>query len=210
MPIPIQDDLSGSHSAQYDELLEIMEKFCTDQLPILKITPSNDTGRFTQTEVHALKKRDFRTRIFFSNTSIDGNNAWIRTHHNDVAMREHIDYVREYFEAAYTAENHIAAKGALTGIMDTIFNMDTREYFNFATVLASGLSNEANYTSFEVSEELLKGGHDVFRARTMARRRLTMLMNIVFGKITTKKFLDDHCNIFRLGTYDMIGRFLMS
>jgi hypothetical protein len=106
----------------------------------------------------------------------------------------------EYFEAAYTAENHIAAKAILTRIMDSIFNMDNQKYYNFATILASGLSNEASYNAFEVNDDssLFKGynQNDPHVATFMARRHLTLLMNIIFAQIATKRFLDDNSNIF--------------
>jgi len=194
----------GTEASKYQELLYIISLFCTDQLPILDFVPAAGGGKddpdpqYSNKDYESLKKRDFRTRLFFSDLEIKGNNAWIRTHHTDCAQREHIDYVREYFEAAYTAENHIAAKATLTGIMDSIFNMENQEYYNFATILASGLSNEAKYTAFEVNETLLKGQNDSRVATVMARRRLTLLMNIIFAQISTKRFLDDNCNIFRL------------
>jgi len=200
MSDPIQE---MTESSKYEELIYVIGLFCTDdQIPILDYRhihiPFRDEPHYSNKDFKALQSRDFRTRIFFSQLGIDGNNAWIRTHHTDCAQRTHIDYVREYFEAAYTAENHIAAKATLTGIMDTIFNMDNKEYYNFATIIASGLSNQAQYTSFDINQSLLKGQSDTRIATINARRRLTLLMNIVFAQISTKRFLDDNSNIFRL------------
>lgn len=80
--------------------------------------------------------------------------------------------------------------------------MDNQKYYNFATILASGLSNEASYTAFEVNDDssLFKGynQNDPHVATFMARRHLTLLMNIIFAQIATKRFLDDNSNIFRL------------
>jgi len=190
--------MSESDSIQYAKLLAIVDENCIDQKPVLKVNPVDDPDTFTLEELSELQQRDFRTRIFFSDLGIDGNNAWIRTHHTDVAQRSNIDYVREYFEAAYTDNNNIAAKSSLTGIMDMIFNMDPREYYNFATVVASGLSNEATHTSFQMNDALMKGYKGADVASTMARRRLLLLMNIIFSNISTKRFLDSHVNIFRI------------
>ena len=181
----------------YTKLFDIIEEYVTEQIPILKVNPGDDTEEFTEDEQLALTQRDFRTRVFFSDFSINGINAWIRTHHTDVGNRSHIDYVREGFEAA-NSENHVAAKATLAGILDSIFSMDQREYYNFATVMASCLSKEARHTSFELTDSLLKTYSSKSIARTMARRRLTLLMNIIFGKISAHRFLLSNSNIFRL------------
>ena len=181
----------------YNKLFNIIEEYVTEQIPILKVNPCLDRETFNREERYALTQRDFRTRVFFSDFNINGINAWIRTHHADVGNRSHIDHVREYFEAA-SSENHVAAKSTLGGILDSIFSMDQREYYNFATVMASCLSKEARHTSFELTDSLLKTYSSKSIARTMARRRLTLLMNIIFGKISAHRFLLSNSNIFRL------------
>jgi hypothetical protein len=196
------DDLSlatGTRSEfdAYNQLHDIIEEFVTEQIPILRVNPCLDRDHFNVEERYALTQRDFRTRVFFSELSIKGVNAWIRTHHTDVGQRPHIDYVREYF-AASSSKNHIAAKAALTGILDSIFSMDQREYYNFATIMASCLSKEARHTSFQITDSLMKSYKSMPVARTMSRRRLTLLMNIVFGKISAHRFLQSNSNIFRL------------
>jgi hypothetical protein len=186
----------SEHDA-YNKLHNIMESFVTEQRPILKVNPCLDREQFNKEELYALTQRDFRTRVFFSDLDINGVNAWIRTHHTDVGKRSHIDYVREYCMAAFE-NDHVAAKSTLTGSLDCIFSMDKREYYNFATIMASCLSMEAQHTSFEMTDSLMKNYASTTIARTMARRRLTLLMNIIFGKISAHRFLQANSNIFRL------------
>lgn len=217
----IHTSASGAveESRKYAELQAIMTNFCTDAQPILAYYPPLDGDEsseelYSEHDFASIQTRDFRTRIFFSNFEIEGNNAWIRTHHTDCAVRDHIDYVREYFEAAVVAQNHIAAKAALTGILDCIFNMDDREYYNFATIMASGLSLNGQCVSFEekssqnyrqLGQEFAQidiRGEGMTQSQadnmSMERKRLLLLMDIIFSQISTKQFLDNNKNIFRL------------
>lgn len=188
-----------------------MTNFCNDSQPILSYYPPPDGDEVEKSEEHYsdydfqfLSSRDFRTRIFFSDYAINGNNAWVRTHHTDCGIRPDIDYVREYYEASFDAQNHSAAKAALTGIMDSIFCMDTRQYYNFATVLASCLSHDAANVAFEgsvVSDnyKFSSNDHASRISKSMnQRRRFLLLLDIIFEEILSKRFLDDNCNIFRL------------
>ncbi len=189
--------ITRSEEDAYDKLFDVLDTFATDQRPIIKVNPCHNKEEFNNDEQFALSQRDFRTRAFFSNNDIDGVNAWIRTHHTDVGKRPHIDYVREYFMAAFENQ-HVAAKSTLTGILDTIFSMELREYYNFATIMASCLSVEAQHTTFEMSDVLTKDYKSMMIARTMAQRRFTLLMNIVFGKVSAHRFLKANGNIYRL------------
>lgn len=202
---------SALESKKYATLQSIMTNFCNDSQPILSYYTDPEGDEVEKSEEHysdydfqSLASRDFRTRIFFSDYAINGNNAWVRTHHTDCGIRPDIDYVREYYEASFDAENHSAAKAALTGIMDSIFCMDTRQYYNFATVLASCLSHDAANVAFEGS---VVSDNDKFSSNDPAsrisksmnqRRRFLLLLDIIFEEILSKRFLDDNCNIFRL------------
>ena len=204
--IPVQNELSKEQEEEdkkakkYKKLLQIMNTYRKDRQPLLSYFPTEDEEDVDKSEEtynladqKVLDKRDFRTRIFFSDYTINGNNAWIRTRHTDVGERPHIDYVREYYEASFDAENHTAAKATLAGIMDCIFNMDNPEYYNFATIMASGLSQDASYVAFEGTTNAKDKYRDM-----MSKRRFLLLTDIIFKTIYSKRFLDENSNIFRL------------
>ena len=176
--IQVQNELSketdeeDKKAKKYKKLLQIMNTYRKDGQLLLSYFPIEDEEDVDKSEEtynladqKVLDKRDFRTRIFFSDYAINGYNAWIRTHHTDVGERPHIDYVREYYEASFDAENHTAAKATLAGIMDCIFNMDTREYYNFATILASALIKDASYVAFEGTTNAKDKYRDVMSKR---------------------------------------------
>lgn len=92
--IPIQNELSKEQEEEdkkakkYKNLLQIMNTYRKDQQPLLSYFPTEneeDVDKSEETfnleDQKFLKERDFKTRIFFSDYTINGNNAWIRTHH---------------------------------------------------------------------------------------------------------------------------------
>ena len=176
------------------------------------------------------EQKDFKTRLFLTsleipstfhdndlaNENAEVNNFWVRTHHSDCIgalpfMTEDGDgggsaecpfhLVKEYFQAAYTNQDHMVAKAALTKLMTILYEYEKDEYYAFATILASGLSDNANNTSFQLKDSMeAKGLVNEADNVEEAREQLIVLMDIVFRMMSVKRFLidDDFSNIFRL------------
>lgn len=202
-------------SAAFDKLFEVMERDKTDEQPIVRLNaPSSresqkdfiHSGRdkYTSSELIALKQRDFQTRLFISSMSLD-NCVWLRTHHSDNAERmTNFTYIRDYYKAACATNNHSAAKSTMTALLTAMFAKEESNYNSFATVVASGLSSEAKHTSFEIKDDMVSKKSDL----DIARRNLIILMDVVFPKVSMRRYLLDqkNCNIFRLVHCDIRGR----
>ena len=113
-----------------------------------------------------------------------------------------LNVVRDYFKAAHATKNFTAAKTNCTDMLSMCLqckphtSASISRYYTFAATVASGLSNCAANTSFEVHEGLLKDEAEV----ELARRKLCLLMDIIFSKISMFRFLVDEegSNTFRV------------
>lgn len=193
------NSISSGASNDYTKLNAIMEANCRENLPIIVVDPDEDREEYTTTEVASLSQRDFKTRLFISALHSTDNSFWVRTHHTDTAIHalsEIFSYIEDYFEAAYARKNHIAAKATVTAGLTELLEMDKDEYCAFATIMGSGLSKNGGNTSFEIDNALVSSVKDI----DIARRRLVILMDIIFNKIIIRRFLidEDKVNIFRL------------
>jgi len=204
-----------------DTIASVMQKNCRDNLPIVVRNGRDTTNKRVKEEQQlAIQQKDFKTRLFISSFIIENMSVWIRTHYSDcsnVSRYQDDDngdsvfqHVKECFEASYTNKDHMVAKAALTKLLGKVYEFDNKEYYAFATILASGLSQKGSHVSFQVGNAnaanaangpdanagLVKDAKDL----TIARMRFTLLMDIVFRRISVKRFLldDDFCNIFRL------------
>ena len=108
--------------------------------------------------------------------------------------------VKEYFEASYTHKDHMVAKAILTKLMGKLYEYDNEQYYAFATILASGLSQNGKNVSFEVRDDDCSGLVQKEEEVEIARMRFMLLMDIIFKLISVKRFLvdQDFSNIFRL------------
>lgn len=202
------DDDSRLH--QLIQLMDIMKRDATDRQPIIALHPAQipqdliHTNReeYTSKELQDLKQRDFQTRLFISSFCIE-NCVWMRTHHTDNAERmTNFTYIRDYYKAARTTFNHSSAKAIMTTLLTVMIAKEKSNYCSFATVVASGLSEHAKHTSFEIDNDMVRDKLDL----PIARQHLLVLMDIVFQKLSTRSFLlgknnkdnFDNCNIFRL------------
>jgi len=182
----------------YENLMDIIDRDADDnQRPVVRLHPRFPKDKYNETEIKAFLGRDFKTRLFMSSLNIDGNCFWIRTHHTDNA--DHVSnftYIRDYWKAACCTQNHTAGKATLTAILTTLFAMDDSDYNSFASIVASGLADKGLHTSFEVNDNLLKN----LDGMQLSRHQLVLLMDVIFSKISFKRFLIDrnHQNIFRL------------
>lgn len=164
-----------------------------------------------------------------SHNNACNNDFWVRTYHKDfIAVVPNpingddgnIDcpfhLVNNYFQAAYTTEDHMVAKANLTKLLTTIYEFENEEYYAFTTIIASGLADRADKTSFHIkgmplpwekkkslnqdkvhqNAGLLEDEENISEARA----RLMLLMDIIFRKMNAKRFLidNDFSNIFRL------------
>mmetsp|Transcript_4076 Transcript_4076/g.5323 ORF Transcript_4076/g.5323 Transcript_4076/m.5323 type:complete len:572 (+) Transcript_4076:101-1816(+) len=184
---------------KFDELEKIMKKDCKDNLPLIFLHPDEERNEYFDTEVEALSHRDFKTRILITSLSCNNNSVWVRTHHTDNAkVTSNFTYIRDYFKASHITENYIAAKATLTAELSKWFDFSSDKYYTYATTLASALSDEATNTTYESHKAFVSSTHpDTIK---LARRKLILLMDILFTKVYLKKFLYDsnNCNIYRL------------
>jgi len=179
-----------------ESMMDAMERDSDDaHKPIIRLYEGR--AEYTENELKLLQTRDFKTRLFISNQSVNWNSVWLRNHHTDNA--EHVSnftYIRDYFKAACKTGNHTAAKSTLTVLLTTIFAMEDSSYNSFASILASGLSEKAQHTSFEVHPGMIEDRNKL----ETARNQLLILMDVLFSKIKIRSFLLDrkNSNIYRL------------
>jgi len=178
------------------ELEEIMKRSIDEPEYCVFLHPS-EKRNYTPEELMALERRDFQTRLFILATQCAGDTVFLRTHHTDNAGHEsHLNYVRDYLKAAHVTENSTCAKSCLTTLLTMCFELPQHDYYTFATSLASGLSNNGQNTHFEICDAMAPRKEVVPKLRM----KLCLLMDVIFGKMATKKFLldDKRSNIFRL------------
>eukprot|EP00591_Stephanopyxis_turris_P013386 CAMPEP_0195520932 /NCGR_PEP_ID=MMETSP0794_2-20130614/17627_1 /TAXON_ID=515487 /ORGANISM="Stephanopyxis turris, Strain CCMP 815" /LENGTH=539 /DNA_ID=CAMNT_0040650377 /DNA_START=216 /DNA_END=1835 /DNA_ORIENTATION=+ len=180
----------------HEEVQKIFERDCTHQRPLIFLHPEEDRD-YRDEELEALNYRDFETRLFIGAIAIHGRSVWVRTHFTDNAKyTTHLNFVRDYFKAAFATKNYTAANAALADLLTSCFQMDRSEYYTFVCMIASGLSRNGKNTSFQIHDELVSDRSQLTRARL----HLCLLMDVIFNKMSVKKFLidDNGSNIYRL------------
>jgi hypothetical protein len=179
-----------------ESVMDAIERDSDDaHKPIIRLYEGRT--EYTENELRLLQTRDFKTRLFISNQSVNFNSVWLRNHHTDNAEHwSNFTYIRDYFKAACKTSNHSAAKSTLTVLLTTMFAMEDSAYNSFASIVASALSEKAQHTSFEVHPGILE---DRIKLDT-ARNQLLILMDALFSKIKIRSFLLDrkNSNIYRL------------
>jgi len=189
----------------FDGLNEIFINCCNDKQPFVFLHPTHygktavspGLRDYTEDELLALEKRDFETRIFITGRIFDGDSVWLRTHFTDNHCHKSVfRVVRDYFKAAHATKNRTAAKSALSELLTMCMEGAKSDYYSFAVTVASGLSNMAENTSFEINRNMVKDKADL----PIARRRLCLLMHVIFSKISSSNFLCDEegSNIYRV------------
>lgn len=189
----------------YEGLEEMMKRDCVDQKPFVFLHPfhygvspvSAGLREYEEDEVYALEKRDFETRLFMSGLTFEGDSMWLRTHWTDNHIHKTVlNSVRDYFKAVNTTKNFTAAKAALSELLTMCLKAEKSNYYSFAITMASGLSDEARNTSFQVHQAIIKSDSDI----TLARKRLCISMHNLFESIKSSEFLysGEGSNIFRL------------
>uniref|UniRef100_A0A6S8YY72 Uncharacterized protein n=1 Tax=Chaetoceros debilis TaxID=122233 RepID=A0A6S8YY72_9STRA len=197
--LPTVASSDSSDDDDYAKLKDIMEANCKENLPIIVVDPEEEREEYSSEEIASLPKRDFKTRLFISALHSTDNSFWVRTHHTDStihALSEVFSHIEDYFEAAYARKSHITAKATVTAGLTELLQMEKDEYCAFATIMGSGLAKNGACTSFEIDNALVKSTKDM----DDARKRLVILMDIIFNKIIVRRFLidGDKVNIFRL------------
>jgi len=191
---PPEINRNGSVSG-LSELEEIMRNAIDNPDTCVFLHPGQRRD-YTRDELIALRKRDFETRLFLTSTQCAGDTVFLRTHHTDNAGHEsHLNYVRDYLKAAH-ATRITCAKSNLTTLLTMCFELAPSDYYTFAISLASGLSNYGQNTDFEINTSMAPSQADV----PDLRYKFCQLMDVIFSKMATKKFLldDKRSNIYRL------------
>lgn len=189
----------------YEKLEPLIDEYCSDQKPHIYLHPteygtsavSPGLRDYTEEELDALAKRDFETRLFITATAIEGSSVWLRTRWSDNHVRNStFNVVRDYFKAMHGTKNFTAAKSALSEALTMCMESEKSNYYSFAISLASGLSNMGRNTSFQVHDAIIKTPDEI----NLARRKLCLMMHIIFSKIESSDFLcsAEGSNIYRL------------
>jgi len=197
-------DISEADRAQLNKLEDIYKTSAKLQTPFVFLHPDEKKRQYTDDEMEALTKRDYETRLFITAANINtdqtmeigGRTIFIRTHFTDNAEYSvWLNYVRDFFKANHT-KNYKSAKVTLTVILTMCFQLDPSDYYTFATTLASGLSDTAKNTEFEIGKEMVANLAFV----PEARMKFCNLMDVIFTKMARKRFLIDNegSNTYRL------------
>ena len=185
------------------ELETLIRRDCHDGQSPLFLHPKEVGRDYTDDEMQSLMQRDFHTRLFLSASNIDGKTVAMRTHFTDNhRFTSHLNIIRDFLKAAHATNNFTAAKTNLTELLSMCLqctpktNESISKYYTFAMTMASVLSNCAEKTSFEIHPAMVKSQKD----SDIARRKLCLLMDIIFSKIAIYRFLVDEegSNTFRL------------
>jgi hypothetical protein len=203
---PTPPSIASSNSYDgYEGLEDLIEKYCNDQKHHVFLHPS-DYGisavseglrKSTMSEMAAIQKRDFETRLFVTAATFEGDSVFLRTRFSDNHIHKtKFNNIRDYFKAAHATRNFTAAKSTLAEILTTCMETDKDSYYSFAVTVASGLSKMGGNTSFEINRAIVSHERDI----DLARRKLCLLMHIIFAKMETSKFLVDEggTNIYRV------------
>jgi hypothetical protein len=198
-------ETNSSDDNPYKGLEALIEKYCDKQKPHVFLHPpdygisavSRGLRGYTDDELKALKKRDFETRLFFTEQTFEGDSVWLQTHFSDNHIHQsEFNKIRDYIKAAHYTKNHTAAKAILAEILTTCIEMDNNSYYSFAITIASGLSNMGSNSSFQRDLVSPKRQHieDSFHTE------LCLIMHIIFGRIGNSNFLigERGNNIYRL------------
>lgn len=163
--------------------------------PLVFLHP-DETRDYTVEEFDNLRERDFVTRWLICCTTMNGKSIALRTHFSDNHKYEaHFKHVRNMFKAAIS-NNHTAAKTATTELLSMFFSLQPSQYYSFAVTLASGLSDCGENVCIEYGRDLLEHNEEA-----TARLKLCLLMDIVFNKVATYRFLVDEG---RKNTYKLV------
>lgn len=182
--------------SSFQRVEDIFRESFHDSEPFLFIHPDENRD-YTDDELDLLRRRDFKTRWLICSTAVCHKSVVLRTHFTDNHKFEsHLNYVRDLFKATHVTENFTAAKTAATELLNMFFTLNSSEYYSFAVTIASGLSNCGENISFEKSDLMLLEESE----EMMARRKLALLMDLLFSKVTMYRFLiqDDGNNTYRL------------
>jgi hypothetical protein len=182
-----------------EELYTMMSKYATGQpLPLVFHDQENDDELEYQKEnPRHIKNRDFKTRLYISNLrSHKLGTALLRTYHSDIASHSSdLSFIRDLYKA-YHQGNHPVARMILMRFMKVCFHADRTDYYSLAATIASGLSNCGDNTSFEICDDLIgtEGNVDA------ARKKLMLLMDIMFTNLTSRTFFIDKSgtNVYRV------------
>jgi len=157
----------------------------------------NERRNYSVEELDALTRRNFETKLFMTATPCAGDTVFLRTHHTDnLKHASHFNYIRDYVKAAHATRVQTCAKATLTTLLTMCFDLSSSDYYTFAISLASGLSKYGENTMFEINDAMVKDRQEV----DAVRGKFCLLMDVLFSKMSTKKFLldDKQSNIFRL------------
>ena len=189
----------------YRGLEDLTQRHCNDQTDHIFLHPT-DYGvsavspglrNFSDKEMLALEKRDFETRLFITASTFAGDSVFLQTRFSDNHIHlTKFNNIRDYFKATHATRNFTAAKSSLAELLTTCMETEKDSYYSFAITVASGLSNMGGNTSFEINRAIVEDEEDV----ELARRKLCLIMNIVFAKMASSKFLieEDGSNIYRV------------
>ncbi len=184
----------------YKDLEEIYRKSYNIHDPLIFLHPDEGNRDYTEDEIDKLSERDFKTRWLICCTAIGGGKGKcvaLRSHWTDNHQFEsHLKCVRNYFKSSFVTGNATAAKSALTELLSLFFQLESSEYYSFAITIASGLSDCGKNTMFEMNKELVMDWEE----EAAARRKLTLLMDILFSKMALYRFLihENGSNSYRL------------
>jgi len=181
---------------KYAIIENVMRKNVKDPENCVFLHP-DEQRNYTDEELKCLLNRTFETRLFITNTPCAGDSVFLRTHHTDNTLHHsHFNYVRDYLKAAHATKNQTCAKATLTTLLTMCFDLSKGDYYTFAISLASGLSKYGGNTMFEFHDGMVKNREEL----DAVRGKFCLLMDVIFSKMSTKKFLLDEkqSNIFRL------------
>lgn len=181
-------------ASKCDQLEAVFKDRYGDNNPLLLINP-DEPRDYTNDEIQITRQRDFKTRWMVCSTAISGKSVILRTHFTDNhEFESHLNYVRDFFKGQHVTDNPTASKAAATELLSMFFAFEPSEYYSFAVTVASALSRFGENVSFQNS--LLKGEEEL----DMARRKLCLLMDVLFSKVSMYRFLiqEDGNNTYRL------------
>ncbi len=182
--------------SKFEKIEAILRDSCGEYEPLVFLHP-DESRSYTDDELLMLRQRNFKTRLFISNTAAGGNSVFMRTHFTDNhEYQSHLNYVRDFLKATHVTLNLTAAKTTATELLSMFFALSPSEYYSFAVTVASGLSNYGENVSFEKSNHVINEELDSI----IARRKLCLLMNILFSKVSLYRFLiqEDGNNTYRI------------
>ena len=180
----------------FKEVNEIYNQTFHHSSPLILLHP-DENRQYTNEELERLRERDFKTRLLICSKTVNGNSVCLRTHFTDNHKYEsHLNYVRDFFKAAYVTKNYTSAKTTATELLSMFFAFNPSQYYSFAVTVASGLSNYGENISFQRDGNMVESGFD----DAVAHRELCLLMDILFSKVAMYRFLvkEDGNNTYRL------------